>query len=135
MMSSDGVGVEGATPRSAQRASVSKTSTPLLQFGSRPVCSMKRCLKPSGLTWLLNTLLAAALTLALQGRPAVVQFHDALLAGWTRPMLWTNLNRWKLVSRHRHVLPRGRDFLGRGPQRGADDVLARGAAFSKKRSS
>ena len=30
---------------------------------------------------LLLTLLAAAKTIALQGRPAVVQFHEALLAG------------------------------------------------------
>ena len=85
--------------------------------------------------WLLFTLLAATKTLALQGRPAVVQFHDALLAGLDASEALARLesmeNATPDVVTYSLVAA---TLLDAGLDDDADDVLARGAAFSKKRS-
>ena len=83
---------------------------------------------------LLFTLLAAAKTLALQGRPAVVQFHEALLAGLDARDALARLesmeNATPDVVTYSLVAA---NLLDAGLDEDADDVLARGAAFSKKR--
>ena len=83
---------------------------------------------------LLFTLLAAAKTLALQGRPAVVQFHEALLAGLDARDALARLesmeNATPDVVTYSLVAA---TLLDAGLDEDADDVLARGAAFSKKR--
>ena len=83
---------------------------------------------------LLLTLLAAAKTIALQGRPAVVQFHEALLAGLDARDALARLesmeNATPDVVTYSLVAA---SLLDAGLDDDADDVLARGAAFSKKR--
>ena len=83
---------------------------------------------------LLLTLLAAAKTIALQGRPAVVQFHEALLAGLDARDALARLesmeNATPDVVTYSLVAA---TLLDAGLDDDADDVLARGAAFSKKR--
>ena len=83
---------------------------------------------------LLLTLLAAAKTIALQGRPAVVQFHEALLAGLDARDALARLesmeNATPDIVTYSLVAA---SLLDAGLDDDADDVLARGAAFSKKR--
>ena len=83
---------------------------------------------------LLLTLLAAAKTIALQGRPAVVQFHEALLAGLDARDALARLesmeNATPDVVTYSLVAA---TLLDAGLDEDADDVLTRGAAFSKKR--
>ena len=83
---------------------------------------------------LLLTLLAAAKTIALQGRPAVVQFHEALLAGLDARDALARLesmeNATPDVVTYSLVAA---TLLDAGLDDDADEVLARGAAFSKKR--
>ena len=84
--------------------------------------------------WLLFTLLATANTIAIQGRPAVVQFHEALLAGLDARDALARLesmeNATPDVVTYSLVAA---TLLDAGLDDDADDVLARGAAFSKKR--
>ena len=79
-------------------------------------------------------LFTAASARALQGRPAVVQFHDALLAGLDARDALARLesmeNATPDVVTYSLVAA---TLLDAGLDDDADDVLARGAAFSKKR--
>ena len=80
-------------------------------------------------------LLAAASAQALQGRASIVQFHDALLAGLDARDALARLesmeNATPDVVTYSLVAA---TLLDAGLDEDADDVLARGAAFSKKRS-
>ena len=84
--------------------------------------------------WLGIILLTAASGHALQGRPAVVQFHEALLAGLDARDALARLesmeNATPDVVTYSLVAA---TLLDAGLDDDADDVLARGAAFSKKR--
>ena len=80
-------------------------------------------------------LLTAASAKALQGRASIVQFHDALLAGLDARDALARLesmeNATPDVVTYSLVAA---TLLDAGLDDDADDVLARGAAFSKKRS-
>ena len=84
--------------------------------------------------WLGIILLTAASGHALQGRPAVVQFHEALLAGLDAREALARLesmeNATPDVVTYSLVAA---TLLDAGLDEDADGVLERGAAFSKKR--
>ena len=79
-------------------------------------------------------LLTAASAKALQGRASIVQFHDALLAGLDARDALARLesmeNATPEIVTYSLVAA---SLLDAGLDDDADDVLARGAAFSKKR--
>jgi 23S rRNA-/tRNA-specific pseudouridylate synthase len=84
--------------------------------------------------WLGIIVLTATSGHALQGRPAVVQFHEALLAGLDARDALARLESMKNATPDVVTYSLvAASLLDAGLDEDADDVLERGAAFSKKR--
>jgi hypothetical protein len=84
--------------------------------------------------WQGIILLTAASVTSLQGRPAVVQFHEALLAGLDARDALARLESMENATPDvvTYALVAS-SLLDADLEAEADDVLARGAAYSKKR--